>query len=48
MGWCCMCPCSEGMIYHLLIHCDVAYVLWTPVFSAFGIHWVLLRRVAGL
>ena len=39
--WCCMCRCEEETISHLLLHCEVAYGLWTFVFRCFGILWVL-------
>lgn len=48
VGWCCLCRCSGETLDHLLIHCDIAYVLWSLVFRIFGIHWMLLRRVIDL
>lgn len=33
--WCCMCRCNGEMMDHLLLHCDVAYVLWSGVFKIF-------------
>ena len=41
-----MCLCGRQTVDHLLIHCDVAYVLGNLIFWTFGIHWVLPRRVA--
>ena len=43
-----MCDCSEEMIDHLLTHCEIAYALWSKLFMIFGIHWVLLDKVASL
>jgi hypothetical protein len=48
VGWCCMCRCDGETIDHLLLHCDVAYTLCCVVFRAFGINWVLSRRVTDL
>ena len=43
-----MCLSSGDMVDHFLIHCDVAYDLWSLVFRTFGIRWVLPRYVADL
>ena len=48
VNWCCMCHCNEEMIDHLLIHCEIAYALWSELFMIFGIPWVLLDKVASL
>ena len=48
VGWCCMCWCSGKNVAHLLLHCDVAYVLWRGVLGAFGVQWVLPATVADL
>jgi hypothetical protein len=46
--WCCMC-CSNGeTVDHLLLHCPVVAVLWSWIFQAFGVHWVLSGTVADL
>jgi hypothetical protein len=47
-SWCCMC-CSNGeTVDHLLLHCLVAVVLWSWIFQAFGVQWVLFGIVADL
>ncbi len=48
VGWCCMCRCSGETVSHLLLHCDVAFGLWSRVFDVFGIQWVLPESVADL
>ena len=29
VGWCCLCRCDEETISHLLLHCSIAYGLWS-------------------
>jgi hypothetical protein len=48
VGWCCMCRCSGETVSHLLLHCDVAFGLWSRAFDVFGIQWVLPESVADL
>ena len=48
VNWGSMCHCGEEMIDHLLIHCEIAYTLWSELFMIFGIHWVLPDKVASL
>lgn len=36
---------SGEMVYHRLIHCDLAYALWSFVYWVFGIKWVLPKWV---
>jgi hypothetical protein len=45
---CCMCKKIEETVDHLLLHCDVASVLWNSLFSRFGMSWVMPRRVIDL
>jgi hypothetical protein len=33
---------------HLLLHCEVACVLWNAIFSRFSLSWVMPRRVVDL
>ena len=47
-GWRCMCCCDGETISHLLLHCQVAYGLWSIVFWRFGILWVLPGCVPDL
>ena len=45
---CCMC-CGDGeSVDHLLLHYLVTHTLWSFMFQAFGIHWVMSGLVAGL
>jgi hypothetical protein len=48
VGWCCMCHCSGETVYHLLLHCDVVFGLWSRIFGTFGIQWVLPGSAADL
>jgi hypothetical protein len=36
LEWCCMCKHGES-IDHLLLHCDVARVIWSFFYSLFGV-----------
>jgi hypothetical protein len=44
-SWCCMCKADGESIDHLLLHCPYAKELWDMIFTLFGIHWVMPRRV---
>jgi uncharacterized membrane protein len=33
---------------HLLLHCEVACVLWNAIFCRFSLSWVMPRRVVDL
>ena len=46
VDWWSMCRCSSEII--LLLHCDIAYALWTIVFYVFGIQQVMPKRVIDL
>ena len=35
-------------VNHLLLHCPIAYELWSMVFVFFGIHWVMPYKVSEL
>ena len=48
VAWCCMCRCSGKIVAHLLLHCNVIYVLWSRALGAFGVQWVLPAAVADL
>jgi hypothetical protein len=43
-----MCKKTKETVDHLLLHCDVAFVLWNSLFSRFGMSWVMHRRVIDL
>jgi len=45
---CCMCKKTEESVDHLLLHCDVAFVVWYSLFNRFGLSWVMPRRSACL
>lgn len=48
VSWYCTCQCSGETTKHLLIHCTMAYELWSFVFLSFWIHRVLTKRVIDL
>ena len=48
LDWCCMCKRNGESVDHLLIHCPIAFDLWSMVFTLFGIHWVMLKTVVDL
>jgi hypothetical protein len=46
---CCLSKRDGESVDHLLLHCDVAYALWTNIFfNHFGMSWVMPRRVIDL
>ena len=48
VGWCCMClSCGETMVL-LLLHCNVAFELWSLVIRSFEFQWVLPGMVTNL
>ena len=48
LDWCCMCKRNGESVDHLLIHCPIAFDLWSMVFTLFGIHWVMPKTVVDL
>ena len=48
VSWCCMCHCSKETVDHLLIHCNMAFELWSFIFRMFGVQWVLQENVLDL
>ena len=38
LDWCYMCKRCGESVGHLLIHCPIAWELWSSVFCLFGIH----------
>ena len=48
LDWCCMCKRNGESVDHLLIHCSIASDLWSMVFTLFGIHWVMAKKVVDL
>jgi hypothetical protein len=45
---CCMCKKNEESVHNLLLHCEVACVLWNAFFSHSRLSWVIPRRVVDL
>ncbi|KAI8534893.1 hypothetical protein RHMOL_Rhmol10G0132200 [Rhododendron molle] len=45
---CCMRKRDAETVDHLLIHCPVAWELWSVVFSWFGLRWAMSRNVMEL
>jgi len=45
---CCMCKQNGELVNHLLLHCDVAYALWSVIFTHFGLFGVMPRSVLDL
>ena len=43
-----MCKRNGESVDHLLIHCSIAFDLWSMVFTLFGIHWVMPKTVVEL
>jgi hypothetical protein len=48
LDWCGMCKRDGESVDHLLLHCSIAHEIWDLVFSMFGVHWVMPRRVMDL
>ena len=49
VGWCSMCKHSGEFVNHLFLHCEVAQVLWSMVFSLFAVTWVMPKiRIVSL
>ena len=44
----CMCRCSGETVAHLLLYCDVSYVLWSKSLGVFGVQWVIPATIADL
>ena len=47
VDWCIMCPHCGETVDHLL-HCEMAYWLWSFVFITFGLSWVIARSILDL
>ena len=45
VDWCCMCKRSGESVDHLLLHCPMAWELWSMVLGLFGVHWVMRCHV---
>jgi hypothetical protein len=45
---CCMCKRVWESVDHLLLYCDVAFVLWSAFFTHFGLSWVMPSSVINM
>jgi hypothetical protein len=43
-----MCKKHGESVDHLLLHCDVARVVWSFFYSLFGVEWVMPSSVLDL
>ena len=48
LDWCYMCKRCGESVDHLLLHCSIAWELWSLVFCLFGIQWVMPHIVLDL
>ena len=48
VDWCFMCKKSGESVNHILLHCPIAYDLWSMVWAPFGLQWVMLHGVSDL
>ena len=48
VDWCFMCKKSGESVNHLLLHCPIAYDLWSMVWALFGLQWVMPHGVSDL
>jgi hypothetical protein len=48
VDWCCLCKSSGESVDHLLLHCSLAWELWSMVFGLFGVCWVMPGQVLQL
>jgi hypothetical protein len=46
--WCVMCKKYGESVDHLLLHCDVARVVWSSFYNLFGVEWVMPSSVLDL
>ena len=45
---CIICRHCGEMVDYLLLHCEMAYQLWSFVFITFGLSWVVTRSIPNL
>ena len=48
VDWCIMCRHCGETVDHLLLHCELAYQLWSFVLITFGLSWVIPRSIPDL
>jgi len=46
--WCVMCKKHGESVDHLLLHCDVAWIVWSSFYRLFGVEWVMPSSVVDL
>jgi hypothetical protein len=46
--WCVMCKKHGKSVDHLLLHCDVARIVWSSFYRFFGVEWVMPSNVVDL
>jgi hypothetical protein len=46
--WCVMCKKHGESVDHLLLHCDVARVVWSSFYNLFGVEWAMPSSVLDL
>jgi hypothetical protein len=46
--WCVMCKKHGETVDHILLHCEVARVVWSYFYSLFGVEWVMPSSVLEL
>ena len=48
LEWCFMCKRCGEFVDHLLLHCHIAFEMWSMIFCLFGVCWVMPQRVVDL
>ena len=48
LDWCYLCKRCRESVGHLLLHCPIAWELWSLAFCLFGIHWVMPHTILKL
>ena len=48
LDWCYLCKRCKESVGHLLLHCPIAWELWSLAFCLFGIHWVMPHTILKL
>ena len=48
LEWCFMCKRCGESVDHLLLHCPIAFEMWSMIFCLFGVCWVMPQRLVDL
>lgn len=48
LDWCYICRKGAELVNHLLLHCEMAKVLWDGMFRRVGLNWVMPKAVVDL